>query len=174
VRLVALFGLATVAALAIQTVLPYWFPIRGFIPNLILILSVDLGFRHPSALAAVIAFAMGYATDALSGSQIGLNAFSVTLVFLLSYYQPWPGGSAPLMSPELALGAATAFAGALITSLGALVLASNPEAMRVANAGVFQRMLIQALLTALLAPPVFSLLRRGKSALGLPPRNPRD
>ena len=52
-------------------------------PDLVLILAVDLGLGIMRALAPLMAFAMGYATDALSGSQLGLNAFTVTLIFLL-------------------------------------------------------------------------------------------
>jgi rod shape-determining protein MreD len=169
VRLLALFGVATLAALAIQTIIPYWFPIRAFIPHLILILSVDLGFRHPSALAAVMAFAMGYATDALSGSQIGLNAFTVTLVFLVSYEI-----SRHLLAASDLVGSTTVFTGALINSFGAYALASNPGVPARAHAAVTERILIQALITALSAPLVFALLRRGKSAIGLPLRNARE
>src|SRR5208282_278328 len=143
-RLLALFVVATFAALAIQTILPLWFPIRGFVPHLVLILSVDLGLRHPSAMGALMAFAMGYATDALSGSQIGLNAFTVTLVFLVSYQI-----SGRLLATSDLVGAIAVFAGTLINSLGALALAANPSALRQTGSVTAQRLLIQALITAL-------------------------
>ncbi len=168
-RLLALFALATFAALAIQTILPLWFPIRGLVPHLVLILSVDLGLRHPSASAALMAFAMGYATDALSGSQVGLNAFTETLVFLVSYEL-----AGRLLATSDLVGAITVFAGTLINALGAFVLASNPMTWSQIEGAAGRRMLLQALITASLAPPVFWLLRRGKSALGLPLRNPRE
>jgi rod shape-determining protein MreD len=169
VRLLALFALATFAALAIQTILPFWFPIRGLVPHLVLILSVDLGLRHPSASAALMAFAMGYATDALSGSQVGLNAFTVTLVFLVSYEL-----SGRLLATSDLVGAITVFAGTLINALGAFVLASNPMTWSQIEGVAGRRMLLQALITASLAPPVFWLLRSGKSALGLPLRIARE
>ncbi len=168
-RLLALFVLATFVALAIQTILPLWFPIRGFIPHLVLILSVDLGLRHPSASAALMAFAMGFATDALSGSQVGLNAFTVTLVFLVSYEI-----AGRLLATSDLVGAITVFAGTLINALGAFMLASNPMTWSQIEGEVGRRILLQALITAALAPPVFWLLRSGKSALGLPLRTARE
>jgi rod shape-determining protein MreD len=169
VRLIALFAAAALIFLGIQTILPYWFPIGPYVPHLVLILSVDLGLRHPGGVAAGMAFAMGYATDAVAGSQIGLNAFSVTLVFLIAYEI-----SRHLMATSDMVGAITVFAGTLINSFGALALASNSVSF--SNVGRFaaQRMVIQALITAALAPPVFALLRRAKVWVGLPIRNPRE
>ena len=166
-RLVALFAVATLAALAIQTVLPYWFPIRAFMPHLILILAVDLGFRHPSGLGALMAFMMGYATDALSGSHIGFNAFTVTLLFLISYEI-----SRHLLAASDLVGAITVFAGSLLNAL--VALAFNFTALSQAGGAVMRRIVIQALITAILTPPVFALLRRGKILVGLPPRNARE
>jgi rod shape-determining protein MreD len=169
VRLTGLFAIATLLALAIQTILPWWFPIRVFMPHLILILAVDLGFRHPSALAALLAFAMGYATDALSGSHVGLNAFTVTLVFLLAYEV-----SRHLLATNNLAGAITVFFGALINSLGAFALSSDLAALGRPGDPLIWRLALQALITALFAPPVFALLRRGKQMVGLPLRKPRD
>jgi rod shape-determining protein MreD len=169
VRLVALFAVATLAALAIQTILPYWFPIRAFVPQLVLIFAVDLGFRHPSALAAAMAFAICYATDALAGSQVGLNAFTVTLIFLVSYEI-----ARHLLATNDFVGAITVFIGAIINSLGALTLSSNLGALHDAGGIVIRQMGVQALITALLAAPVFALLRRGKTLIGLPLKNARD
>src|SRR5579864_4779134 len=83
--MVILFGIATFTALLIQTAIPLWFPFRAMIPNLIIILTVDLGLRHHGALPAFIAFAIGYATDAMSGTTLGMNALLTTGVFLLTY-----------------------------------------------------------------------------------------
>ncbi len=72
------------------------------------------------------------------------------------------------------VGAITVFAGTLINALGAFVLASNPMTWSQIEGAAGQRMLLQALITALLAPVVFALLRRGKAALGLPLRTARE
>jgi rod shape-determining protein MreD len=164
-RLLALFVLATLAALAVQTVLHYWMPLHALVPHLVLILAVDLGLRHPSATGAAMAFAMGYATDALSGSYVGLNAFTVTLVFLLAYEV-----SRHLFAANDLVGAITVFVGACLNAMGALALGGGAYALR----GVTRAILFQALITALLAPPVFSMLKRGKRIIGLPQRNSRE
>ena len=94
-RLIVLFAVATVVALALQTSSRSGCRSSALVPDLVLILAVDLGLRQHSALAPVLAFAMGYATDAFSGSQLGLNAFTMTLIFLLSYElssHAWVGG----------------------------------------------------------------------------------
>ena len=70
-----LFAIATYIALLIQTAAPLWFPFHALIPNLIIILTVDLGLRHHGAIPALLAFAIGYATDAMSGTTLGMNAF---------------------------------------------------------------------------------------------------
>ncbi len=54
------------------------------------------------------------------------------------------------------------------------MLASNPMTWSQIEGAAGQRMLLQALITASLAPPVFWLLRSGKSALGLPLRIARE
>ncbi len=55
------------------------------VPNLIIILTIDLGLRHHGAIPALLAFAISYATDAMSSTTLGMNAFLVTGVFLLTY-----------------------------------------------------------------------------------------
>lgn len=159
-RLVILFAVATVIALAIQTV-PLWFPLRALIPNLIVILVVDLGLRHHGALAAILAFAMGYATDAFSGTHLGLNAFLITLVFLLSYEI-----SGRLMVTNAIVGATTVFFGAMVAALGAVAIASGRAAGDAVSA-VFPAVLLQAFISALISPLIFSLLASGKRMLGI-------
>ena len=77
-RLILLFAVFAVLGLALQTAVTHLVSFRALMPNLIIILAVDLGLRHHGVLAAIIAFAMGYATDSFSGSQPGLNAFMMT------------------------------------------------------------------------------------------------
>jgi len=169
IRLIALFAVATLLALALQTVVHYWLPMSAFVPHLVLILAVDLGLRHPSAIAAVMAFLMGYATDALSGSHIGLNAFTVTLVFLLAYEV-----SRNLLAANDIVGAATVFIGAAINSIGAVALSGAFLSGPGAGGLPMRPILIQAAVTAAFAPTIFGLLKRGKRLIGLPQRNVRD
>ena len=161
VRLVLLFALATLVALALQTMLPYWLPLGPYVPDLILILAVDLGMRHHSAIAALMAFVMGYAIDAFSGTQIGLNAFMVTLVFLLAYEL-----SSQLLVTNVVVGMLAVFAGVIIKDLGSIVISSGFSGLT-GDPALMRDLLGQATISALLAPLVFAALARSKQVLGL-------
>ena len=50
-----------------------------------LILCVYMGLRHQNVGGVVGAFMLGYALDAFSGTDVGLNAFAMTFVFLIVY-----------------------------------------------------------------------------------------
>ncbi|HYB91280.1 MAG TPA: rod shape-determining protein MreD [Candidatus Binataceae bacterium] len=161
-RLAGLFIIAALGALAVQTAIPYWLPLGILFPNLVVILAVDLGLRHHGAFPALLAFAMGYATDAFSGSVLGLNAFLITLIYLLSYEV-----SRRLMVTNALVGAVAVFVGALIAAAGALAIGFGMDA--VAQLGpMFPRLAGDAAITALLAPPIFAMLARCKKAIGLP------
>jgi len=168
VRLVGLYAIAAVIALAIQTAVPMLLRVRFLVPNLIVILAVDLGLRHHGATAALVAFAMGYATDATSGARIGLNAFLVTLIYLLSYEV-----SRRLLVTTGLVGALAVFVAALVTGLGVAGIAAGGAAMT-AMGSVAPWVLAQAAISAILAPLVFALLARLKKAIGLPASAARE
>lgn len=161
VRLVLLFAFATLFALALQTMLPYWLPLGPYVPDLVLILAVDLGMRHHSAVAALMAFVMGYAIDAVSGTQIGLNAFMITLVFLLAYEL-----SSQLLVTNVAVGMLAVFVGVIIKDLGSIIISSGFSGLT-GDSVLMRDLLGQAAVTALLAPLVFVAMARGKKLLGL-------
>lgn len=161
-RLVILFAIATLIALTLQTVLPYWLPVGPLVPDLVLILAVDLGLRHHGAVAALLAFAMGYAVDAFSGTHIGLNALMVTLIFLLAYEI-----SSRLLVTNVVVGAATVFVGVLIKDLGGIAITSRFAALS-GESALFPDIILQGIITAALAPSIFALLARGSRLVGLP------
>jgi rod shape-determining protein MreD len=161
-RLTILFALLAFVALAIETAVPYWFPLRIFVPNLIVILAVDLGLRHHGAIPALLAFAMGYATDAFAGTMLGLNAMLTTIVYLMAY-----GVSSRLMVTTALVGAVMVFLGVLLTTLGGLVLSSGVSALSQASE-LFPRFLTEAAISAVIAPAVFALLGGLKRLTGLP------
>lgn len=160
-RLALLFSAAALIALTIQTAIPLGFPLRAMAPNLLVVLAVDLGLRHHGALPALLAFAMGYAADAFSGAQPGVNAFLITLVFLLAYEV-----SSRLMVTNAIIGALAAFAGTIIAGAGAVAIASGRGAVGALGA-VMPGVLEQALASALAAAPVFAMLAALKRRLGL-------
>jgi rod shape-determining protein MreD len=169
VRLAALFTLAATIALGLQSGGLHWLPLGVLIPDLILILAVDLGLKHHSAGAALIAFAMGLATDALSGSRVGLNAFTITLVFLLSYEL-----SRHLWIANEMMASVTVFVAVLIKDCGVLALTGSFGGVQRADLTMLRMVLTQALLTALLSLLIFPLLDRCKRLLRLPARSERE
>ncbi len=164
-----LFAIATYLALLIQTAVPLWFPFRALIPNLVLILTVDLGLRHHGAVAALMAFAMGYATDALAGTHLGLNAFVTTTVYLLTYEV-----SSRLMVTNALVGAIAVFFAVIAAGLWTVAISSGWGALGAAAGALFPRILEQAVVSAILAPPVFALMERSKRMVGLPLRLERE
>ncbi len=164
-RLLLLFSAATFVALAIQTTLPRVVPLGILVPDLVLILAVDLGLRHPGALAAVMAFAMGYAADAFSGVELGLNALLLTTVFLLAYWL-----SRALISTSTAIGVIAVFVGVIFSDVGNYLVSSGfatPDRLR----ALMPTVLIQAAVTALLTPSVFRFMGWAARLVGLRARS---
>ena len=104
----------------------------------------------------VLAFAMGYATDALAGSHPGLNAFMMTMVFLVSYEI-----STRLMVANAFVGATLVFFGVIATSLGTVAIANGFGALS-GTGSMLPGLTLQALISAIIAPIVFSILAVSK------------
>lgn len=159
--MVALFTILTLIALAIQTTATRWLPLSALMPDLVLVLAVDLGLRHRRALAPIMAFAMGYAMDSFSGSQLGVNTFAVTLTYLVAYEV---GVHTSATGPEA--GAVLAFIAVLIQSLGGFLLSTQfraPDQL----ATLLPAALLQATVTAVIAPTVLRLTAALQRTLGL-------
>ena len=115
-----------------------------------------------------MAFAMGYATDALSGAQFGSEAFMITLVYLASYEI-----SLRLMVTSAAIGAMIVLLATPITALGALALSVG--AAELGRIGpILPWLVAQSVVSALVAPVVFALLTRTKRLIGLPAHAARE
>jgi rod shape-determining protein MreD len=168
VRLIVLFTIATLIALALETTIPYWLPLGMLAPNLVLILAVDLGMKHHGALGAMMAFAMGYAIDTFAGTHLGLNAFMLTLIYLVAY-----GLSGYLISTSTAIGVILVFFGTILTglanSVGASGLAGTREAL-----GMVPRLALKGAIGSAFTPWVFSIMGWGKRVLGLRVRSVRE
>ncbi len=158
----ALFTVFALVALALETALPHLLPLRTIVPNLIVILAVDLGLRHHGALPALIAFGMGYATDAFSGTHLGLNALFVTLVFLVAYEM-----SSRLMVTNAFVGAILVLVSTMVVAFGTIVLGTGFDSLAYTGP-LIPALIIQAVLSAALAPPIFAILASVKKAIGLP------
>ena len=156
-----LFSLATFVALVVQTMLPRLLPLGILVPDVVLILAVDLGLRHPRALTALMAFAMGYAVDALSGVDLGLNALLLTLIYGLAYWL-----SRVFVSTSTAIGVMAVFIGVILSDLGYSLISSGfNDAARLHV--LMPAVLMQAAVTALLTPAVFHLTGWATQMVGL-------
>jgi rod shape-determining protein MreD len=167
-RLILVFSFFALISLAIETALPHLIPIRAIVPNLVVILAVDLGLRHHGAIPALLAFGMGYATDTFSGSHIGLNAFFVTLVFVAAYEM-----SSRLMVTNAFVGAMLVMIATVLIALGSIAITSGMESL--GDIGpLLPALAVQAILSAILAPMVFSMLAGAKKLVGLPAASARE
>jgi rod shape-determining protein MreD len=168
VRLVVLYALATLIALVLETTLPHWLPIGGLMPNLVLILVVDLGMKHHGAIDALLAFGMGYAIDSFSGTHLGLNAFMLTLTYLVAYKL-----SRYLISTSTTIGVILVFVAAILTGLADSVGSLGFEATSGAL-GMLPGLIARAAVCALFTPGVFALMDGSKRAVGLRLRPVRE
>jgi rod shape-determining protein MreD len=168
VRLIALYVIATLAALALETTILHWLPIGMLAPNLVLILVVDLGMKHHGALGALLAFAMGYAIDSFSGTHLGLNAFMLTLIYVIAY-----GLSRYLISTSTAIGVILVFIGAILTGLANSIGSTGFEGAQGA-AGIMPRLALQGAISAVLTPVVFGMMGWSKRIVGLRARGVRE
>jgi rod shape-determining protein MreD len=167
VRLIALFSIAALVALALETTIPHWLPVGAFMPDLVLILVVDLGLRQHGALSALMAFAMGYATDSFSGTHIGLNALLFTLVFLSAY-----GLSRQLLSTSTTIGVIAVFFGVILRNLGDFIILGWGTTGGID--AVMPMVTLQAAISALVAPLIFALMSSMKRAVGLRQQGVRE
>ena len=160
-RLSLLFIVAGFLVVLLQTTVLHLLPLGRFVPDLALVLCVYLGLNHPTVGAVVGSFVLGYSVDVFSaGGVLGLNAFALSLVFLAVYLSSraiWV--HSPLSSAPVVFFASWIKVAAL-QGVWTLFLA-----MEGLGAGALKYTLVDAILAAVLAPGVFSLLKRGQSYL---------
>lgn len=167
-RLIALFSLVTIAALALETTLPRWLPLGPLMPDLVLVLAVDLGLRHQRTTGALMAFGMGYAADSFSGVHLGLDAFVLTLAFMIAYAlsrylisSSAAIGVLVVLVCETLIGVARYAAGAGWNSAGGFAALAPAIAWR-------------ALTSALVTPAIFALMDSAARMIGLRQQGVRE
>ena len=153
---------AAVVAMLLQTTLLASLPALPVVPNLVLVLAVYLGVRHPSPGGVLGAFMLGYFLDTFSGTVIGLHAFTLTAVYGCAHLiarRLWMRRGLPIM--------AMVFVGGCVAQLAGVVVA----ALVAARAPVWQHVLrygfLEAGAAALVAPAVFAAVTWEKRVLGL-------
>ncbi len=148
-------SLATAAAigLVLQTTLLTTFRFGDAAPDLLLILCVYLGLHQHTVGAAVAAFGLGYLQDSFSGSATGLNAFAMSLVFLLVYLT-----SSRLWMDNLISRIAVVFFASVVKTLGVMLLLGLFLSLDGVWKTAVHHLVLQAIVAAAAAPPVFALL----------------
>jgi rod shape-determining protein MreD len=138
----------------LQSTFLHFFP---FVPDLILVLCVYWGLHHPTVGAVLASFMLGYSVDVVSSPVLGINAFAMSLVFLAVYLS-----SRSIWLHNHLVSAIVVLLASLVKG-AALVLVSviflSTEGFWI---GALKYIMVEALIAALLAPVVFSLLKRGQ------------
>jgi rod shape-determining protein MreD len=141
----------------LQSTFLHFFP---FVPDLILVLCVYWGLHHPTVGAVLASFMLGYSVDVVSSPVLGINAFAMSLVFLAVYLS-----SRSIWLHNHLVSAIVVLLASLVKG-AALVLVSviflSTEGFWI---GAIKYIMVEALIAALLAPLVFSLLKRGQAHL---------
>jgi rod shape-determining protein MreD len=141
----------------LQSTFLHFFP---FVPDLILVLCVYWGLHHPTVGAVLASFMLGYSVDVVSSPLLGINAFAMSLVFLAVYLSSrsiWLHN--PLVSAIVVL-LASLVKGAALVLVSVIFLSTEGFWI-----GALKYIMVEALIAALLAPIVFSLLKRGQMHL---------
>ena len=141
----------------LQTTFLHFFPL---VPDLILVLCVYWSLHHPTVGAVLASFVLGYSVDVVSSPILGINAFAMSLVFLAVYLSSrsiWLHNH--LVSAVLVL-LASLVKGIALVLVSAIFLRTEGFWL-----GALRYILLEALVAALLAPLVFTLLRRGQTYL---------
>ena len=155
-------AVAAVVAMLLQTTVFPAVPGLPVTPDLVLVLGIYLGVRHPTAGGALGAFLLGYFLDTFSGTLLGLNAFALTAVFFgvrtVSRHL-WLESGLPLL--------AVVFAAAIGRDLAAMAVEALVAARAPLWHHVFHSGLAGAVAAALVAPPIFTAVAWEKRQLGL-------
>jgi rod shape-determining protein MreD len=142
----------------VQSTLVHLLPLGPVVPDLTLVLCVYWGLHHPTVGAVLGSFLLGYSVDVVSSPILGLNAFAMSLVFLAVYLSSrsiWLHNSfvsfLVVLLASLIKGTALVLISAIFLSMDGLWV------------GAARYLLLEALVAAVLAPFVFTLLRRSQS-----------
>jgi rod shape-determining protein MreD len=161
-RVTAVYAVSGALALLLQTTLFHSLTGGRIIPDLVLVLCVYLGLHEHNVGGATGAFLLGYMLDSFSGSLVGLNAFAMTAVYLVSY----------LMSRRLWLdnafsGVAMVFLGTLLKGVAVVGALAAYLAVDRLSLGAVERLLAEAVIAAALTPVVFAVIAWEKRAVGV-------
>ncbi len=154
-RTLIILVVATAVALILQTTILQALPYVTVVPDILLVLCVYLGLYQHSVGGALGAFVLGYLEDGVSGSAAGLNAFAMSLIFLLIYLT-----SRRLWVENVISQVVVVFLAFLVKAAAVTILLAIFASFTRGWGLVVGSLLLQGLLTAATAPVVFTLLKR--------------
>lgn len=157
----AAFVLLGFALLVFQAAFGVLFPLGDWAPNLVLPIVVYLGVTNdvPVVRGAVLSFVLGYLLDSFCGSPMGLQTFVMVATFLIVR---GAGLNLFMRGPALQIVAAFVFAsisGGTILALRAIFEPPAPFPLGTALP-TLRSLVAGAATTALVAPPLFTVIRR--------------
>jgi rod shape-determining protein MreD len=159
--LFALLFAVGLVAITLQTTLFHLFPLAGFVPDLLVVLTVYAGIHLRPMWGAFASFLLGYFFDAFSGRYMGLNAFSMSLIFLLIHSASrWIHTNNPFSASVVVFFSSWVRAASLVSLLALF----RPEEGR--GLILLRFALLDAMVAALIAPWIFSGLDRARVAFG--------
>ena len=161
-RSFVVLAITAVGAMLLQTSVLPLVPFLPVVPDLILVLTVYVGIRHPSASGACGAFVLGYFLDTFSGTILGMHAFAFAAVFAgvhLMGRNFWLESGAPVMI--------LVFAGACLGQLASVAIATLVASRSPVWQHVLRYGLLEAGMAALASPLVFACVRWEKRMLRL-------
>ncbi|MBI4526293.1 MAG: rod shape-determining protein MreD [Deltaproteobacteria bacterium] len=144
----------------LQTTFLHLLPLGSIVPDLILVLCVYWGLYHPTTGAVFGSFFLGYSVDVFSSPLLGLNAFAMSLVFLAVYLS-----SRCIWVHNLVLSAVVVFCASWIKGFALMLVWAFFLTEESFWTGVLKSIFLDAIVASILAPGIFSLLKRGESYL---------
>lgn len=137
----------TILYLAVKSTIFPNFPL----PDLPLLIVFYMAFKKPSVEGALLGFVLGYLDDAFNGGIVGTTSFSLVFIFLVMHFL---AKKVQFSTPAFRAGgvAAAALLKGILTY----------SVLRYANVNVyfFTHVILQALVTGILAPGIITLLSR--------------
>jgi rod shape-determining protein MreD len=159
-RLSLLFFVTGLLLVLLQTTFLHLLPLGPVVPDLILVLCVYWGLHHPTVGAVLGSFALGYSVDVVSSPILGLNAFSMSVVFLAVYLS-----SRNIWIQNPIVGAVMVFLASLVKGVALILVWFVFLDIDGLWWGVSRYILLEACVAAVLAPVLFAFLRRGQTYL---------
>jgi rod shape-determining protein MreD len=143
--------------ITLQTTLFTPFSIQRVRPDIVLILTLYLGFSYPMISGGILAFFLGYLMDLFSGNSFGLYTFSRVFIFCIIRFFKDRFYLEGFLSQFL-----FAFSFALVEGFFILILLNtlNPNPPGQLFPLLFTVLLPQSFFTGLITPALFSLFNR--------------